>query len=208
MTAVAPPALTGFLALAAGRRSIRRYASTPVPRQLVAEVLEAARWAPSAHNRQPWRCAVITEAAPKAHLAAGMAARLRADRLADGDPPEAVEADAARSQARLTGAPVLLAWCLTLREMDTYPDRRRRKAEYLMAVQSAALAAQNALLAAHAAGLGACWVCAPLFCPETVREALALPADWEPQALITLGYPANPGRPAQRRPAAEQVVDR
>src|ERR1700704_3659263 len=61
--------------------------------------------------------------------------------------------------------------------MAPYPDPRRAQAEYLMAVQSVAMAVQNLLLAAHAEGLGACWMCAPLFCGEAVRAALALPAD-------------------------------
>ena len=51
-----------------------------------------------------------------------------------------------------------------------------------MAVQSTAMAVQNMLLLAHAEGLAACWMCAPLFCPDTVRAALDLPADWQPQA--------------------------
>ncbi len=44
---------------------------------------------------------------------------------------------------------------------------------------------------AHAEGLGACWVCAPLFAPEEVRAELALPLDWQPQGVVTLGYPAE-----------------
>lgn len=188
------------------RRSIRRYTAQPVPREMVERLLEAARWAPSAHNRQPWRFVVVETRSSASLLAEAMAARLRADRLADGDPPEAIEQDVARSQARLLNAPVLILLCLTMAEMDVYPDTRRRKAEYLMAVQSTALAAQNLLLAAHAEGLGACWLCAPLFCPDVVRAALDLPADWEPQALITLGYPANEGRPAIRRELASSVI--
>ncbi|HYA77761.1 MAG TPA: nitroreductase family protein, partial [Verrucomicrobiae bacterium] len=43
----------------------------------------------------------------------------------------------------------------------------------------------------HAEGLGACWYCAPAFCRETVRKVLGIPADAEPQALITMGYPAE-----------------
>ena len=74
-----------------------------------------------------------------------------------------------------------------------------------MAIQSVALAAQNLLLTAHAAGLGACWRCAPLFCPDTVRETLSLPSDWEPQALITIGYPAEAGSPSERRSLADVV---
>ena len=42
-------------------------------------------------------------------------------------------------------------------------------------------------------------MCAPLFCPDTVKAALGLPADWEPQALVTLGYPAAAGRIRERR---------
>ncbi|MGH9208620.1 MAG: nitroreductase family protein, partial [Acidimicrobiales bacterium] len=45
--------------------------------------------------------------------------------------------------------------------------------------------------------------CAPLFCPDVVSEALALPKGWEPQALITLGRAASPGKPATRRPVEE-----
>jgi F420 biosynthesis protein FbiB-like protein len=192
--------------LARARRSIRRYTDQPVAREMVTRLLDAARWAPSAHNRQPWRFVTLASAVSKRAVAEAMAARLRADRLADGDPLDAVDADANRSRARISTAPVVIVLCLTLLDMDAYPDARRRRAEYLMAVQSVAMAAQNLLLAAHAEGLGACWMCAPLFCPETVQAALDLPADWEPQALITLGYPANEGQPASRKELERAVI--
>jgi coenzyme F420-0:L-glutamate ligase/coenzyme F420-1:gamma-L-glutamate ligase len=190
------------------RRSVRRYTSAPVSAEVVERLLDAARWAPSAHNRQPWRFAVLTEAASKDHLARAMSDQLRADRLADGDALEVVEQDAARSQARITSAPVILLVCLSMAEMDKYPDTRRKKAEYTMAVQSVAMAVQNLLLAAHAEGLGACWMCGPLFCREVVRAALSLPKDWEAQAVITLGYPANTGKPGVRKMLAEVMVTR
>lgn len=188
------------------RRSIRRYTAEPVPATLVEQLLTAAIWAPSAHNRQPWRFAVIQTDSAKQTLATAMGERLRVDRLADGDPAEAVEADAARSYARITSAPIVIAVCLTMADMDVYPDTRRKKAEYLMATQSVAMAVQNLLLAAHAEGLGACWMCAPLFCPDVVKGALDLPDDWEPQALITLGYPADAGKPASRKPVEAVIL--
>lgn len=190
------------------RRSIRRYTAEPVPPELVERLLAAAGWAPSSHNRQPWRFATLTTAAAKERLARAMGERLQADRLADGDPAEAVAADAAKSYARITQAPVVVVVCLTLAEMDAYPDARRAAAERTMAVQSVAMAVQNLLLAAHADGLGACWMCAPLFCQDTVCRALDLPADWEAQALITLGYPASGGKPAVRRAIRELMVAR
>ncbi len=187
------------------RRSIRRYHPEPIPDALVDTLLSAACWAPSAHNRQPWRFAVLRDEGPKARLAEAMGTRLASDRTRDGDDPAAIAGDVARSHARITGAPVVIAVSLTLADMDRYPDPARTAAERMMAVQSTAMAVQNLLLAASAEGLGACWMCAPLFCPETVRAALDLPADWEPQALITLGRPASAGKPANRRPLAAFV---
>src|SRR4029077_18796347 len=106
-----------------------------------------------------------------------------------------------------TGAPVVIAVCFSLVDMDRYHDAARAAAERLMAVQSTAMAVQNLLLAATAHGLGACWMCAPLFCPEVVRTALDLAADWEPQALVTLGHPASTGKPATRKPVAATVIE-
>ncbi|MBN2306052.1 MAG: nitroreductase family protein [Anaerolineae bacterium] len=174
-----------------GRRSVRRYDQRLVPEVVLRRLLEAARWAPSAHNRQPWRFAVIIDPAQRVELAAAMGQRFRADLEADGLPADLVEQRAARSYARISGAPAVIVMFLSLAEMDRYPDPRRQDAERIMTVQSVALAAQNLLLAAHAEGLGACWMCAPLFCPDVVRTALDLPADWEAQGLITLGYPAE-----------------
>jgi nitroreductase len=90
--------------------------------------------------------------------------------------------------------------------MDAYPDPARREAEFLMAVQSAAMATQNLLLAAHAEGLGACWLCAPLFCPDAVRAALGLAADLHPQGLVTLGHPVQAGKERPRKPLADIML--
>jgi F420 biosynthesis protein FbiB-like protein len=173
------------------RRSIRRYHPTPIPKELINQLLTAATWAPSAHNRQPWRFVVMTETAVKERLALAMGQRLREDLTADNVPPELIEKEAGRSYQRITAAPVLILICLTLADMDSYPDEKRTRNEWLMAVQSTAMAGQNLLLAAHQSGLSACWMCAPLFCPEVVKETLALPQDWEPQGLITMGYAAE-----------------
>jgi F420 biosynthesis protein FbiB-like protein len=180
-----------LLKLIKQRRSIRHYTNQPVSHETIVKLLEAAIWAPSAHNRQPWRFAVITGDADKSGLARAMGTRLRADRAADGDPSDEIEQDINRSYARLTGAPVLIVLCTSLADMDSYPDQRRARNEETMATQSTAMAGQNILLMAHTMGLGACWLCAPLFVPDLVRETLKLPSDWEPQGLITLGYPAH-----------------
>lgn len=188
-----------------GRRSIRRYLPDPVPRALIDAMLNAAIWSPSAHNRQPWRFAVIEQDAHKERLARAMGARLRADLEADALPPEQIEADVTRSYTRIISAPLIIMLCVSMVDMDAYPDVCRSQNEYLMAVQSVAMAGQNLLLAAHALDLGACWMCAPLFVPDIVREALELPPDWQPQGMLTLGYPAQQ-REKTRNPIEASVL--
>jgi coenzyme F420-0:L-glutamate ligase / coenzyme F420-1:gamma-L-glutamate ligase len=191
---VAEPGIEKYdtlVSLLQSRRSIRRYQAAAVPRPVLEQLLAAATWAPSAHNRQPWRFAVITAAETRHRLAEAMGRRLRADLAADRASPAAIERDVGRSYQRITQAPALILVCLTMAEMDNYPDPPRQEKEWLMAVQSTAMAGQNLLLTAHALGLGACWLCAPLFCPDTVRKTLDLPQDWQPQGLITVGYPSD-----------------
>ncbi len=187
------------------RRSIRRYRPDPIPRALIESLLDAALWSPSTHNRQPWRFAVVETAERRLGLARAMNAQLRRDLEADGLAPEAVEADVSRSYRRLTGAPVLVVLCLSMVDMDSYPDERRARHEWVMAVQSVAMAGGNFLLAAHEAGLAACWMCAPLFVPDVVRAELDLPDDWEAQALLTVGY-ADEARTKTRKPLEASVL--
>jgi coenzyme F420-0:L-glutamate ligase / coenzyme F420-1:gamma-L-glutamate ligase len=188
-----------------GRRSIRRYRPDAVGREVLERLFLSAASAPSAHNRQPWRYLVIEDASAKGALARAMGERLAADRARDGDSGDAIAGDVARSHARIAGASVLVLVCLTLEEADVYPDEARSHAEFLMGVQSTAMATQNFLLAAHAEGLAACWMCAPLFCPEVVRASLDVPPAWQPQGLITLGFPADAGRDRPRKPLAAFV---
>ena len=190
------------------RRSIRRYLDRPVPPALIDQLLEAATWAPSAHNRQPWRFVVIETAAVKAQLADRMGERLKADRLRDGDPLEVIERDVQRSRTRIVSAPIVIVACLSMIDMDHYPDDRRNTLERTLATQSVANAVQNLLLTAHDLGLGACWMCAPLFVPDIVRDVLNLPDDWDAQVMITLGYPADAGKSKGRADFKEKTIYR
>jgi F420 biosynthesis protein FbiB-like protein len=195
-------------ALLGARRSYRSYRPDPVPNAVIERLIEAACRAPSAHNRQPWRFAVLKTADEKFRLADAMATRLRRDQMTDGDATADVEGDATRSMARIAGAPLLVLVALSMADMDCYPDLRRNQAEHTMAVQSVALATGNLLLAVTTEGFGACWMCGPLFCPDVVSAALDLPPDWEPQALITVGKPhgASLDTPRRSRKPATEVT--
>ena len=141
----------------------------------------------------------MTSLAAKTNLADAMAVEFKRDLEADAISAEEVKIKVARSRDRIVGAPVVIILCVDMSEMDTYPDERRNKAEYIMATQSAANAGMQLLLAAHAEGLGSVWVCSPLFAQETVQAALDLPKSWEPQAMYFLGYPVEIPQPRERK---------
>jgi len=187
------------------RRSIRRFAEMEIPRQKIEALLETAIWAPSAHNRQPWRFAVVSSQITRQKLAEAMGEVFYADLLSEGMPADQARQKATRSIQHIQAAPVAIVLCLDQSDMDVYPDRRRQELETIMAIQSVALAGGQLLLAAHAEGLGAYWNCAPLFAPNAVRAALDLPSHWHPQALILAGQPASQPEPPRRLPVAEVV---
>ncbi len=181
------------------RRSVRRFAPREVPRDLLRELLAAACAAPAPHHSRPWRFVELgPESRPR--LAEAMAAAWRADLEADGQPREVIERSLARSRRQLAEAPLLLLACLEQEGARRWPDRRRRRAERDMYLQSLGAALQNLLLAAHARGLGGYLKGAPLFCQSAVAQALDLPSGWQPAFLVLLGYPAE-GFPPTPRPA-------
>ena len=180
------------------RRSVRKYLARSVPQEAIEEVLVAAGWAPSAHNAQPWRFIILADRSVKRKLAEAMAESWAADIAEDGlnIDPEKIKFRV----ERFATAPVLILACLTMDCMDNFPDEKRQKCERDLAMQSLAAALENMLLAAHSLGLGACWFCAPAFCKETVQEALEIPVEVEPQALIALGFPAeDPPAPPKKQ---------
>lgn len=185
------------------RRSVRRFRPDPVPPPVVDRILSSATWAPSAHNRQPWRFAVLDSSRSRAALAQAMGADFLHDLLADGIKQEDAKIQVERSRDRIMEAPLAVLLCLDRADLDPYPDPRRQQASYVMGVQSVALAGGQLLLAAHALGLGGVWVCAPLFAQNAVQAALGLPADWEPQGILFLGYPEKIPAARPRRPIYE-----
>ena len=192
-----------FLPLARGRRSVRVFQDRPVPRAALEELLEAARWAPSPHGRQPWRFVVLTGAATKGRLAEAMGDEWRRTLAQDGEDDAIITLRLEKSRERIRTAPALALACLYLEDLDRYPDPDRQRAEEVMAIQSLGAAIQNLLLAAYSVGLDTGWMCAPLFCPDTVRAALGLDATLIPHALLPIGYAARDPQRRAHRPISE-----
>lgn len=159
------------------RRSIRRYRPDPVPEHVLKDILECARLAPSAGNRQPWVFVVVKDEMVKNKLV-----------------------EASGNQVALAQAPVAIVVCADPEVSGArYEDRGRT----LYVYQDTAAAVTNILLAATDYGLGTCWIGA--FKETLVREALDLPFNLRPVAIIPMGYPDQEREPRTLR-AFEEVV--
>jgi nitroreductase len=161
------------------RRSIRAFHSEKeIPAADVEQLLEAAIWAPSAGNVQPWRFYVISDQRLKQALVR-----------------------AAYGQSFIADAPVVLVVCVELNEASmSYGSRGAT----LYCIQDTSAAIQNILLLAHAMGLGSCWIGA--FEESKAAVALNCPNDRRPVAIIPIGYPAEKPSPPRRKPLKQVAI--
>src|SRR3972149_1042551 len=104
--------LTNLHEFLRSRRSIRRFKSTPVDVDVLTRILETATHAPSAHNRQPWRFAVLTQPQPKSRLSDFLGADFRRDLASDGLPDAEIESRLQRSRNRIVDLPVVILLCM------------------------------------------------------------------------------------------------
>ncbi|MFN8404304.1 MAG: nitroreductase family protein [Anaerolineales bacterium] len=176
------------------RRSVRRFKSDPVPDSVIETILTTATFAPSAHNRQPWRFVVVANSFVRTKLAEAMAIDFQRDLESDGIPTEKIQAQVKRSKDRIISAPVaILLLHSDMSEMDRYPDKRRTKSR-IQNDRTIRRRGRDATPASRACGgrweqfgrVGSCLLLKRF-------EVLELPKTWEPQALYFLGYPdGNP----------------
>jgi coenzyme F420-0:L-glutamate ligase/coenzyme F420-1:gamma-L-glutamate ligase len=192
--------------LLAARRSIRSFRAEPVDRELLDTLVEAACLAPAPHHSRPWRWVVVDGDDAKQALANGMGARWRADLQGDAVATERIDELVNASAERLVRAPALILGCLTWDGLDRYPDEARQRSEWGMALLSLGAAVENLMVAATDAGLASCWVAAPIFCPEAARDALDLPGEWLPHALVLVGHPDPDYTPRERPPIPIEVL--
>jgi nitroreductase len=160
------------------RRSIRKYADKDVPQEILNEILEAVRWAPSWANTQCWDIIAVTAPEQKARLQATL-------------PPKGNPA-----RTSIVQAPVLLAVCGQLEKSGFYKDRATTKyGDWFMF--DLGLATQNLCLAACNRGLGT--VIVGLFDHDKAKSILNLPENYEVPVLVPLGYPAKQSSPPKRK---------
>jgi nitroreductase len=160
-----------------GRRSIRAFERRDVSDEDVARLIDAAMWAPSAGNIQPWEFVIVRKPDAKRRLV-----------------------EAAWEQSFIEEADVVIVVCANEnRSSQRYGDRGKS----LYCIQDTAAAIQNIHLAANSLGLGTCWIGA--FKEEEVRQTLNVPQGIRPVAIVPVGYAAESPSPRNKR-LMDQIV--
>jgi nitroreductase len=157
------------------RRSVRAYKKRQLPLGTIEKLLDAARWAPSAGNVQPWAFVVAASTDMKRALSL-----------------------AAYSQRDIEDASIVIVVCADEKRAE---ERYGVRGKTLYCLQDTAAATQNILLTAYSLGLGSCWVGA--FKEEQVRKAIRAPDEMRPVAMIPVGYPDEAPEARGRRSLSE-----
>jgi len=145
------------------RRSVRSYDKKDVPKELIAQILVAGTYAPSAGNSQEWEFVIVKERETKEKL---FQAALRQDHVKE--------------------APAIIVVGANLKKVGL---KYRERGKEVYSLQDTAACVQNMLLIAHDLGLGACWIGA--FDEDKVSGAVQFPEHIRPVAMITIGFPLS-----------------
>ena len=159
------------------RRSVRAYKQLVLPLGTIEKLLDAARWAPSAGNVQPWAFVVAASTDMKRALCL-----------------------AAYSQKEIEDASIVIVVCADEKRAE---ERYGARGKTLFCLQDTAAAIQNILLTAYSLGLGSCWV--GTFKEGQVRKAIRAPDEMRPVAMIPVGYPDEAPEARGRRSLSEII---
>ncbi len=191
------------------RRSIRKFKPDPVPEEMIRQLLESARLAPSGSNTQPWRFIVVKDAETRQRLQA-----------------------ASHNQRHVGLAPVIIACCADIKAFGEFPERideliaagalpAKSREVFVPALKRGGMSAdikwhlliaatgntdiaiEHIVLQAVELGLGTCWV--RWFDDNKVKEILDIPKNIEIVALLPVGYPAE-DPPQRPRFSLEKIV--
>ena len=197
-----------LLNLIRSRRSIRRFLDRPVSRDDLMRLFEAASWAPSNHNRQPWRFLVIEDRLQIADLADAVGRALSVKMKSLPESASAYVGEFVHYATFFSNAPVLLVVLHKQPVRVSAPVLAGLKNPDLVSGEplSVAMAVQNLLLAAQTLGLGTCVLTGPLLVQDALIEALALPAGHDLTCLVAVGHPAE-SPPPPRRKTIEQIAE-
>jgi nitroreductase len=197
-------------------RAVRKLRPDPIPDDVMRRVLEAATWAPTGGNRQPWRIILVKDRAAKSRLGELYSARWSAyvkhyRPAISASAPADVRARSERTlaagdymAAHFGDTPAIAIFCFDPKQMAITDAKQNRPS--VVGGGSVYPAVENLLLACRAEGLGC--VLTTLLCEDEpiVRELLSIPDGWYTAAAIPIGYPVGRGHgPLIRRPLEHLV---
>ncbi len=198
-------------------RAVRRLRPDPIPEDVLARVLQAACWAPTGGNQQPWKVVVVTDPDLKAGLQEiyrpewqryekGFLARL------EGQPDEVVEPWRRVARAgdyladHLHEAPAILMFCANPAAMAITDAKLDRVS--MVGGGSVYPAVQNAMLACVVEGLGCTLTTLHCLREDKVKELLNIPGSWATVGLVPIGYPVGRGNGPITRKGADVMAAR
>lgn len=157
------------------RRSVRKYQDKPIARETIEEIIKAAQFAPTAHNRQPWEFLVIDD--------------------------REFLADLRHIQRWTSFAKDAACVVIVCGDIDKSFNRNKEDEKWSFIDVDCAIATENLMLAAWARGIGTCYCgAAPMQrVVDALKERLNLPDNIRPFAIVPMGYPAEtPKQPEER----------
>lgn len=144
----------------AKRRSVRKFSTKEIPKDMLAKIIKAGTEAPTAGNLQDWRFIVISDDAQKKKVAA-----------------------ACEEQEWVADAGIIIVVCTDIRDIERFYGSHGKE---VYSIQDASAAAENMVLKATDLGLGSCWIGA--FDDARMKEILTLPGFVNPQVVLVFGY--------------------
>lgn len=194
-------------------RAVRRVKPDPIDEAVLQRVLQAAAWAPSGGNVQPWRVMLVLDEGKRQALgdlyrpqwakysvgARKDLARLEGEALAKQD---RMLAAADHLGEHLGDAPAILVFCFNPSHMAITDSNLPRPS--VVGGGSVYPAVQNAMLACRAENLGCTLTTLLCFVEDEVKQLLEIPADWYTCAVMPIGYSVGKGHgPISRRPVSK-----
>jgi len=177
--------IEGLLKLMSRQGTVRHFKSDPIPDEYLEKILQAARWAPSGANTQPWDFIVVRDPRLKEKIAQIYVDTQQQAKMEDKEFPHGADEGLKR---RFTDPPILIVVCADTRFMKAYPKIGYREQIFNVSMGAAI---QNMMLAANALGLGLSWGTVDTLRRGKLRELLGAPVHIRILEVLQLGFPAK-----------------
>lgn len=165
------------------RRSIRRFKDIPVEDEKILKIIEAARLAPSATNRQPWRFIAVKDKELLTKISSSLGIINRWAKT----------------------APLLIVCCSVKKSLITHRIAERLS-KIPFHILDVAIATEHIVLEAEELGLSSCWI--GWFNEKSIKQILEIPDNWKIIALLAIGYKDENyiPNPQQRLPLKDILI--